>query len=611
MKNMANKKGAAGRIFRKLGNGWRNMRIFWSESRMAFRNKMRRLRHLELDYIVIPISGPLPERAGPQRGFLQRRLPLPPEPLSLERLNYRFRSIADADNVKGVILIFQGISAGMARLENLRSAIHRLQQAGKEVIVFTPFLDLKHYFAAVGAEKIIVPASTRFEAIGLHVDAVFFKELLNRIGIQTEVVQISPYKSAFNALDKEKITPEQKEQIDWLLDETYELITIAIAKGRKKMPEEVKDLIDQAPMSAEEAMNLGLVDALAYEDSLPFLLAADEKGEINHHQQPDIDQKDQKNPKSQPKARLVTWEKAYGMLIEKPRRSTRNYVGIVSLEGTITMGPSRRSPVPLPIPFFGGSSAGEQSISSLLRQAERDSRMAALIIHIESGGGSSIASDLIWRQIHRIAQKKPILAYMGEVAASGGYYIAVPSQHIMSQQTTITGSIGVVSFHISTSDLYDRLGINRVSLSRGKRAMLYSDARPLSDDERQVYWDGIETTYYQFKKVVADGRALPFDDLDDIGNGRVWTGRQAKERGLVDSHGDFLDAIDKAAELAGLEFDESYYVPAVNIYSDARGHLLPLPFEPAEELIRHFFAPEIRQLVNRPLLLMPVELKFW
>jgi protease-4 len=594
-------------LAQELKDLWRDVRFAISSSGATFRNALRRLRRAELDYVVIPVGGSLPERSGPRRSFIQRQLPLPPRPMSMESLNWRLAAIADAENVKGVLFVFQGFVASAARLQNFRDAVIRLQAAGKETIVFTPYLDLAHYFAATAADVIVAPPGAHFDALGLHAEALFLKDALSRLGINAEVVQISPYKTAYNMFGNSDITPEEDEQINWLLDESFDFLTAAMAEGRGKSQEEIRQLIDEAPMSSEDALAKGLVDHLAYEDALPFLLAREGDEDTNAE---DVAEHEEDDDRARPpKASLATWGAARGLLLEKARRPLKKYIGVVSLEGAIAMGRSQRPP--LPIPFLGGATAGEATIVQQLRVAERDNRMAALIFHVDSVGGSPLASDLIWRQIERIAQKKPVLAYMGSVAASGGYYVCAGARHIMAQPNTITGSIGVVTAHISTGKLYENLSVNRVSFSRGRRAGLYSDASPLSDEESQVLWNNIVDVYDQFKRVVASGRDLHFDELDPICGGRVWSGRQARERRLVDSFGDFVEATKKAAEIAGLEVKDGDYLPVVNIYPSDRHYLLPNPYEQAKEVARLFSTDALRQFLGKPMLLLPFELKLW
>lgn len=530
----------------------------------------------------------------------------------------------------------------MATLQNFRSAVLRLRDAGKEVVVYTPYLDLPHYFAATAADRIIIPPIAQFEVLGLRSETVFLKDVLAQVGIEADVVQISPYKSAFDPLGKSEMTPQLREQNNWLLDSIFSTVTEAMAVGRDKTQDEIKSLIDQSPLFAEEALAFGLVDALSYEDTLVYELAKTEDEEPgyaletpNSIELPDSndppDSVDSPKPaesinsnngrsengetaekdEERPKASLKTWPEARGMLLEKPIRPSRKYVGVVTLAGTIVMGPSRQPPIDIPLPILGGAMAGEETIIQLLRDAEADEKMAALIFHIDSGGGSGLASDLIWRQIERIVRKKPVLAYMGDVAASGGYYVAAAANHIMAQPLTITGSIGVITAHVNTAELYEKVRANRVSISRGKRANLYSDEGPLTTEERDVLWTSVVEMYQQFKKVVADGRDLPITELDDICEGRVWTGEQAQGHGLIDSIGDFQDAIEKAAELAGLPEEPGQKIQAYSLFSPERQFRLPKPFEAAGEIIRLFSAEQWRQMVGRPLMMMPYRIKFW
>jgi protease-4 len=534
----------------------------------------------------------------------------------METLHQMIQAISDADNVNGVVLVLRNLSTGIATLQSLRSAIGRLQAAGKEVVVFTPILDLAHYFVAVAADRIVIPPSAMFDVVGLHADAVFLKDALDRLGIQAEVVQISPYKAGFDTLSKSEMSPEYREQFDWILDDTFDLLLEAIAHGRGKSKVQVRELIDAAPYTAKVALESGLVDDVAYEDSLAYLLA--DNGGSESEESSDITKTeslvDDKNAEAiKPKAKMATWSRARRIMLERYRRRLKHTIGVISIEGAITPGPSRQPPINLPIPFpyVGSSTAGEETVVQQLRLAERDKRIAAVILHIDSPGGAHIASDLIWRQVFTIAKKKPIVCFFGNVAASGGYYLSAPSAHIVAHESSITGSIGVYSAHISSSDLYHKLGINRVILSRGERALLHSDAFPLSDDEREILWEGIVNVYDQFKQVVTDGRDLERDQLDQIGGGRVWTGRQALDHGLIDSHGDFIAAVEKAAELAKLPIDDDHRVEVINIYPRARSYLLPGPFEPVQELIDSYSLDQLIELYSRPALIMPFEIKVW
>ena len=577
-------------------DGWRSLQI-------NLLNQIRAARSQELEYVVMSISGSLPERDFPPRTFFERQLPLPPPPLTMETLNRRLQAVGDAANVKGVVLILRSFGGGMATIQSLRQALQRLRQAGKEVIIYTPYLDTAHYYAATAADRIVVPPSAQFEVLGVRTEVTFLKDGLDRLGIHADVIQISPYKTAGNPIAYADMTPEQREQLNWLLDERFDILTADMAQGRNKTQAEMQALIDQAPFFAESAQAKGLVDHVAYEDELAYLLAevGDDTGQDN---------KEATESKTRPQAKLKTWAEAAPLLLQKSRRHSPKFIGVINLEGTIIMGPSRHSPIDLPLPFLGDSLAGEETLLRLLRQAEDMDEMAALILHVDSPGGVAVASDLMGRQIKRINQKKPVLVYMGNVAASGGYYVSAPARYIICQPGTITGSIGVIMSKLSLRGLYEKANLNTVSLERGEHAGLYSDNGPLTDEERQILWDSIVESYQQFKQVVADGRSLPFNELDPICEGRVWSGRQALAYSLVDELGDFASTIRKAAELSELPLDEEHEVTVINLHPKEGDDILPKPFEMAEELGKWLSGERIKQWHNRLLFLMPYHFNF-
>ncbi len=609
---------------RSLANGWAN-------ARLSLRNGWRRLNKAQLDYIVLPVGGSFPERSGPPRGFIERRLPLPPDPLSLELLNARLLAVANADNVRGVVFIFREFSAGLATLQNFRAAIGRLRASGKEAIVYTPYLDLPHYYAASAADLIVAPPGAKFEVLGLFTEVTFLKDALARLGLQADVVQISPYKTAYDRLSQSDLTPEAREQLEWLLDDQFDMLTADMAAGRGLDQADIRRFIDQAPFSVEEAQAAGLIDHVGFDDELAVILGqridAISDRKPNPTPEPDaagvstqgIDVDTTIRPEAKPetkkelrRARLRSWREGRGLLTEKAHHRTRRYVGVVSLEGLINMGSSRKPPVDLPIPLIGGEMAGEQTLVSLLRKAEKLEDMAALILHVDSGGGSALASDLIGRQIEQLGARKPVVVYMGNMAASGGYYVAAPGQHIMCQPGTLTGSIGVIMAKISTAGLYDRLSLNRVSLERGRHAGLYRDMEPMTAEERALFRRVIDETYEDFLEVVARGRKLPREQVEALGGGRVWTGRQALGHGLVDSHGDFLEAIKKAAELAALPHDDPRAITVRNLFPAGSGYVLPAPLSAQlmEAAAGLLLDPQLRELSGRPLMLLPYDLRF-
>jgi protease-4 len=607
--NQTNERGSSSAVLRELRQLDLALSNGLAAATYSFRNAIRRMQGASVDYVVFPVGGPLPERDESPRGFFERRLPMPPQPLSLQKLNARLAAVAEAGNVRGAVFVFSRLSAGIATLQNLRMSIARLRAAGKEAIVYTPYLDLAHYYVATAADRIVAPPSAHFEVLGLYADVTFLKDSLARIGLQADVVQISPYKTAMDRLSQSELTSEYREQLDWLLDDHFEVILGEMAGGRGMDADALRQLIDKAPLTAPEALEKGLIDRIAFDDELANVLSiVNDANTSASPEPPTIDQR-AKNKRTSG-ANLKSWKQARRLLLEKPRRFSGKFVGIVSLEGLIGMGASRKPPIDIPIPIVGGAVAGEQTIVSLLRRIEKLDDLAAVVFHVDSGGGSALASSLIGRQLDLLAARKPVVVYMGNVAASGGYYVSAGANHIMCQRSTITGSIGVVMARLSTTGLFDRLSIGHNVLQRGENAGLYRNPDPMSDVERAVYWRMIGHVYDEFVGIVAQGRQLSLEHVEAIGGGRVWTGGQALDHGLVDSHGDFLDAIVKAAELAHLPTDDIYAIRTVNLYPKRAGYAIysSRANQVVEELASLISAERHRSLTGRPLLLMPFEL---
>lgn len=582
------------------------IRESWRADLVALRNWRRRRRGVRLDYVAIEISGSLPERTGPPRGFFQRLLPLPSRAQSVESLNAQFERIGDAQNVRGALLILRSLSGvGLARLQNLRRSIERLQEAGKEVVVYSPTLDLTHYYLAAAADRLFAPPSSHFDLLGLVSETVYLKDALQKIGVEAEVLRVSPYKTAGNTFAESDLTPEERQQLEWLIGDSYDVVTADLARDRALSQAQIQGLIDTAPFSAERAVAAGLLDAAAYEDELPRLLAAAPDGaggEANGIDGAPAEPRD---------ARLIPWARARRMLMEKVRHPSRRTIGVVAVEGAIVMGPSRQPPVNLPIPIIGGAMAGEETIVQLLRKAGQDDDLAAVVVYVDSGGGSSLASDLIWREMTQVAAKKPLLAYMGNVAGSGGYYVSSGAQQIICQRSTITGSIGVILMRMNLEGLLEKAAVNRAGVKRGAHADLYTAPGPLEPDERAVLWALVQETYGEFKAVVSQARQLSEEELEPIAGGRVWTGRQALAHRLVDGHGDFVDVLQRAAELSGLPFGEGHRLRVKNLAPRSERYVPPKTEEVTQLIGEILSLRHMRALNGDVLALVPFDLRLY
>ncbi len=570
----------------------------YRKGRIALFNFWRR--KAQVGYVRISLSGSFPEREGPAPSFFQSFIPNPLEsgskPMSMQAHNARLQQMIDAKNLKGVIFTLDGLAVSLARLQSLRQGFERLKAADKEVIVTMKSVSIGQLYLASGADKIIVPHTADFSVMGLYSQTMFFKDALAEVGVEMANFQISPYKSAVDPFSKSEASPEFQEQTNWLMDENWEFLTAGIAAGRGMSQDAFKKIIDEAPHTAPEAHQLGLIDHLAYDDEIEHLLF-----------EPQTDEE-----KAADKTiRITDWETASKKMWRKWRKIDREKViAVVSLEGPIVMGESQNPPVELPIPLVGGKNAGDVTLVRHIRMAEQMPNLGALVFYVNSPGGSALSSDLIAREIERVSKKVPVIAYMGDVAASGGYYVSAPATHIMSQSVTITGSIGVVATLPIVTELLGKLKINYHEFKRGKMAGLIGSPN-LTDEAREKIMGMIEDGYKTFKWLVSTHRDIPYDTLDEICLGRVWTGRQAQGHHLVDSHGNFLDALAKARELADLPDDPEIMVPVVNVYDNKKAYEFAPPFpDPAKAINSMFNLPDqLRKRFSGTQYLMPFDFK--
>jgi protease-4 len=531
-------------------------------SRLALSNHLRLLRRKEGEYVVLRISGSYPERTPRrERRFPLSLLPWPSPPPSVESFTGALERIAADPRARGVVLLISGLSAGPATVVSLRQAILRFRDAGKRAVAYLHDLDLWSYYLAVACDEVLAPESASFHAAGLWSEVMFLKDTLALLGIQADLEAIAEYKVSPDTYRRAKMTEPHREMLEALLDSIYEEVIGAIADGRSTTPKRVRKQLDNVPLTTEAARAAGLLDRVCYEDELPAHLGS-----------------------RQAPATLLTWEQAQKRLLHRRRWRSRRAVGLISLEGLIVPGPSREPPLPLPIPLpLPSQQAGSDTLVQQLRAAAGDKHLAAVVLHVDSPGGSALASDLIGREVDRLRRLKPVVVYMSNRAASGGYYVSAPASAIVAQPLTLTGSIGIWGGKFVTQGLYAKVQAHREAVSRGAAAGLYADAAPFSDEERARIRADLGAGYARFKARVANGRDLSDKEVEAVARGRVWTGAQAVERGLVDELGDLHAAAARACELAGL--DPRRYVPLVDITPPKRPLLpQPLPAEAGEWL---------------------------
>ena len=519
---------------------------------------LRSLRRRGLDYVVVRLEGSYPEqrRRRPRLPFPFGQLPFFPVEPSLQELREGFEALAEDGRVRGVVLRVGRLTAGPAAIQALRGMIQALRGRGRQVICWLPEADTWTAYLASACDRVVMPEGSSLFAAGLRVEAVFLKDALAQIGVEADFEALGEYKVGPDMFRRAGMSEPHREMLEAILDSLFEEVVGRIAEGRGLSPERVRALIDRMPLSAREAVEAGLIDGVAYEDELVREL--EREG-------------------------VSAWEEARRWLRRPIHWRGRPAVGVISVEGIISVGRSRRlPPMPVPLPFVDHVS-GSETVIQALRAAGRDRRIGAVILHIDSPGGSALASDLIWREVRRLRERKPVVALLGNRAASGGYYVAVAASRIVAQPATLTGSIGVWGGKFVTADLYGRLRVGREVLQRGAHAGLYGDHAPFTEEERQALRAHLEETYERFKARVAEGRGMKPEQVEALARGRVWTGRQALERGLVDRLGGFEVALEEARQLLGLDSDA--WVPTVTIEPPRTFQLPTVPPTPAEAFL--------------------------
>ena len=560
-------------ILRGLGMGWLRLRC-------AVSNLRRRLLRRRLpDYVLFTLAGELNERA-PISPWWYAYLPNRRPPPNLEELSDALREIADDPDVKGIVFLLKDFALTLAQAQSFGALLARFRtwdaqchpgQVPKRVVVHLEQVSSAGYVLACAADEILLTPLTEWNVLGLSVAPTYLKDTLAHLGIEMDVVKIAPWKTAVDQLSRSEMSDEERAQYNWLLDSLYDDTVNAIANGRKLPAALVRELIDGAPWGAEQAIGYGLADGVYYEDELPTHLG------INA---------------AQP-ASLKPYTKIYKLLYRRPRQRAPQSIGVITLSGAIMPGNSRSFPVPLPI--LGDETMGSSSAQQLIRAAQADDSLAAVILHVDSPGGSALASDLIWRELTLLNQTKPLVVYMGNVAASGGYYIAAPGRKIVAQRATLTGSIGVITSKAVLKESYAKIAAHRESIQRGEHADLYDDGSHWDEDSRAKVVESVQQVYQTFKQRVAAGRGLPYNELDAICNGRVWTGAQALEHKLIDALGDFHCAVELTCALADLPNDGSVATITVTAPKE---HLLAEPLQAARALLGLDVAQQVSQLAR-------------
>jgi protease-4 len=496
-------------------------------------------------YVRFRLSGEVSYRQPRKaRRWLSGSKPEPATVTSLIAFEEALKLLAQDPHVKGILLELESPELGSAKKDALVKLITDFRAAGKRVVGWAVSVDNLGYQLLCAADEVLLAPAGRLELVGYAAEATALGEGLARVGIQAHFVRRGDYKTAPELFTHAHVSDIQRQTIEGFLDERYTDLVDSIARGRKKTPEEVRALIDAGPYSAQRALAAGLVDALCSEADLPTRL--DER----RREEKDSDDAEE------PIEPMDSWlgARPFPPVKWRPVRR-RPKLGLVVISGMIAPGKGSSGEL-------GPKVAGSEAVVKALRAASRDKRAKAVVLYIDSPGGSALASELILEAVQRVARKKPVIAYVDQVCASGGYMAALGAKEIWSAPHAIVGSIGVFAGKFEASGLMERLGIRRTLISRGENAGIFSTSRGFTPHERAALEAEVEETYQAFLAHVAKARGKTKEEIHARAEGRVYSGTRALAAGLVDRAGSFEEACRHALDLAKVppgRFDVATY----------------------------------------------------
>jgi protease-4 len=446
--------------------------------------------------------------------------------------------------IQAVVLRPTGAAALWGKVQEVRDAVLDFRRSGKPIIAYMEYGGEQEFYLASACDKVFLMPTATLDLTGVASYELFLRGTLDKIGAFPDALHIGDYKTASNTFTEHTYTPAHREMAESLNNDMYDQLVRGIAEGRRKSESDVKALIDHGPFLPEDALRAGLIDDLAYEDEL------DDKVKLGSGKPNFVEMKD------------------YGQISATSLGLNRGpRIAVIYASGIIASGKSS-------FDATGGGVVGSDTIVEYLRKARADSSVKAIVLRVDSPGGSAIASDVIWREVLLTKNQKPVIASMSDVAASGGYYISMPAHAIVAEPSTLTGSIGVVLTKFVIDGTLKKLGMNMEGVSRGKFADMYAPTRPFTTEERARMFQNMQATYDTFVEKAAQGRNTTPEKIDAIGQGRVWTGRQAKQIGLVDELGGLERAVALAKQRAKIAQDAEVelviYPPKKSFYDLVR-----------------------------------------
>ncbi len=427
------------------------------------------------------------------------------------------RKAAVDRRIRAVVVMPENLETGWAKLEQLRESLERFRRSGKPLYAWLRRPGTREYFLAVTAERVYMGPEDYLDFKGLRLELIYLRDTLQKLGIEVEVATSGKYKDAPDMFTRRGMSPQTREVLNSILDETFERLLQAVAGGRRQPPERIRSLIDEGPFTSTQALAKGLVDGLLHQDQV--------------------------FEEIQSRLRLPRLRKVGAAEYRRVSATSLGLEGRARIAVIAAAGMIVRGSVPRAV--LGDGLIGSEDFAALLAEVAGDERIRGVIVRIDSPGGDATASEEIWRQMSLLSKKKPLVISLSDSAASGGYYIALTGDPILAYPGTVTGSIGVFYGKANLRGLYEKLGIRKEILQRGRFAALDSDYFPLGAEGRAKLSKAVEDSYRVFLSRVAESRRRSLREIEALAEGRIWLGSQAARLGLVDEIG----GLDRAVEL--------------------------------------------------------------
>jgi len=475
-------------------------------------------------YLMINIDGGLPEYAEPED--LQAKI-LGESSESLQRILSNLEKVKVDERIDGVIFRIHGDGLGYAMMEEMRAAIDSCQVAGKMIYAYATSMSRNSMYLAAACDSIFMPPTGYFSFHGFASEKFYIKNMLKKLGVKVNLHKIREYKTAAEMLQEDKMTDADREMTEWILEEIWENYLTQVAADRKIAPEALVNIMEKGSLIVTEAHAEKLIDGVRYWDEF-----------VQNLKQPE-----------DKKLRQVS-QSSYASIDPDDLDLTGDKkIAVVHAQGFIGGRKSGQNPLL-------GQMMGYESVATQLRTAQEDEDVAAVVFRVNSGGGDHLTSDLISHQVELLAQKKPVVISMVDVAASGGYSISYRGTKLVANENTVTGSIGSITATVNLRDLYHKLGITKDYVTKGPNALYNSDYVDFTDAQQQLFTENHWKGYNAWVEDIARFRKMTVAEVDQLARGRVWTGEQAKTNRLIDEIGGLTRAVQLAKELANIPATE-------------------------------------------------------